>query len=776
MRDLYRKCSFSPCARRRLWRRLCRFGGYFLFLCVTSLGVLIFSRDAWGALDMQKLNEQELSLAVYDGSGELYSLLYLKENRLNVAIETLPKYVTDAFVAAEDARFWTHPGFDPVRIVGAAWNDLKAGSYVEGASTITQQLIKLTHLTDEKSMERKLDEAILAWQLEQQLNKEAILELYLNTVYFGKGCYGIEAAALGYFGVRAKDLTLAQSALLAGVLKSPARFAPHLRPEASVGRRGVILDLMAEYGFIDASQAAEAKEEPLILSPSPCIGRRGYYVDLVLTESCDALSIGMDELLTGGYSLYTTLEPKLQALCETAFSNDDYFPVYEGESAQGAIVIVDAQTGGVAALIGGRDSDVALAYDRATRIRMQPGSAIKPILVYAPALEAGYTAASMLLDEQTSFGDYTPRNASGSYSGWVTMRQAVTRSLNIPAVALFSALGTRRCIAFAKRLGIEFDALDSRLALALGGFTYGVSPWQLAGAYAALAGGGIYHTPHVLLRILNDADTLLYMDASEATRVLSEGNAYVLTSMLMSVAEEGTAKRLGELGFDLAAKTGTVGDALGNRDIWLCAYTKDYAACVWMGFDDSSGGKTLPADSGGGSYPALLLSSLFSSIYADREPPVFTRPKEVAELSLDKRALTSEHEALLATELTPESERVSEVFVSGTEPTLLSDYWSVPLPPTDLSALRNEDGSVTIHFTPPSDAFVYRLYRADSKGFAVLLGSFTGSALPQSLLDPAAGLCGLYRYYVVPVHPELRENGAELCGERSNEALVWLYG
>ena len=278
--------------KSRLLRRIFLILGGVFLLGAAALAGFVFTRPAWGMLDTKKLTEHQLSLCVYDEEGALVSCLYNKENRLLIR-EPLPEHVKNAFIAAEDARFYSHRGIDLIRICGAAWKDLLAGAYVEGASTITQQLIKRTHLSAEKVMSRKIDEAILSIQLERKYTKDQILTMYLDTVYFGGGYYGLEAAARGYFGVSAGNLSLSQAALLAGVLKSPARFAPHLRPEASMGRRGVILDLMAQYGFITDAQAEAAKGEPLLLAKDPALGRRGYYVDYALQESCRILGVSM---------------------------------------------------------------------------------------------------------------------------------------------------------------------------------------------------------------------------------------------------------------------------------------------------------------------------------------------------------------------------------------------------------------------------------------------------------------------------------------------------
>ena len=766
--------TYQSLYRRRRRRRFLR---VVLFLIGTPLfcgAVWLFSQDAWHALDLEKIYSSEETLLVTDRDGAIVSRLYLHENRVSVGIDVLPDHVKNAFLAAEDARFYSHPGFDLIRIAGAALHDLRAGSYVEGASTITQQLIKLTHLSSEKTLNRKVDEAILSYRLEQLLTKDEILACYLNRVYFGGGYYGIEAAAQGYFGVHASELTLAESALLAGVLKSPATYAPHLRPEASLGRRGVILDLMIEYGMIDAAEAAQAKREPLRLISDSQKQKHDSYIDLAMTEACSLLDCSLDELLTEGLTIETVMDPNAQRIAETAFKNDAYFPTYETESAEGALVLIDAKTGGVSAIVGGRDSETALGFNRATRIRRQPGSAIKPILIYAPALEAGYTAASMLLDDAIDFGDYTPKNANGRYAGWITMREAVTRSLNLPAVSLFRELGVERCKSFASRLGIPFDVRDDSLTLALGGFTYGVSPYRLCGAYAALASGGVYRAPYVIERITDRAGTELYRHAAEETRVISEGNAFILTSLLTSVAKEGTASLLSSLNIPLAAKTGTVGDETGNRDIWLACCNPDYAAVVWMGFDDATDGRCLPKDCGGGTYPAMLLSEVFSALYPDGGAPEFPVPDSVVSRKLDAVTLKNEHVAVLAGSLTPEDQAVSEYFVRGTEPKDVTEYWQIPQPPTDLTITLCSDVA-EISFTPPSRYMTYRLYREDEAGFAILLATFENVAYAVRFSDPVDRLNGDFAYYVVPVHPAITVENELLCGRASEKRFISVY-
>ncbi len=748
------------------------------FLLALVLGGLCFvlfvaakfwDLDAWHDFDPANILGAEQTLVLYDGTGKELTRLHGREDRVPISIEDIPPHVRAAFISAEDARFYEHPGVDVVRIAGAAWEDIKAGGYVQGASTISQQLIKLSHLTAIKTMSRKLEEAVLACQMETMYSKDEILEMYLNYVYFGGGYYGIEAAALGYFGVHAKELSAAQAALLAGILKSPSNFAPHLNYKASVGRRDTILNLMGQYGYLSEAQLNTAKaEEMVILHDGSTAEQRGYYVDTVLRSATELLGISSEELLTGGYRIYSALDPALQSRCEEIFADDEYFP----EGAQAAIVVQEAGTGLVRALVGGRGAyETAMAFNRATDIRRQPGSLIKPIIAYAPALEShGYTAASLLLDEPTSFADYTPSNYGSKYYGWVTLREAVTRSLNVPAVKVLSEIGLADGKAFAQSCGVAFDQSDTSLTLALGGFTYGVSPWQMAGAYAAFASGGVYNSPTVIQKITDGSGTILYQYQGENRRVLSEQNAYILTSMLQSAIEEGPGHRLGQLDIPLAGKTGTVGQDEGNRDAWMACYSADYAATVWMGYD-SSGDGAMPSDATGGKYPALVLGALFSGVYQDKQPREFAMPAGVNVYKLDKRTLENTHEAVLATALTPKSAVLSEVFVEGSQPTAQSTYWVVPSPPAGFAVSLGMDGRPAIVFTGRESFAVYQLYRQEGASSPVLIKDWQGCGSVR-YTDESALPGRTYTYYIMPVHVEMRVGGGRVQGPATQKKTV----
>ena len=738
---------------------------------VLFFAVRILSLDAWREFDPNKILGAPQTLIVYDMENREYTRLHATQDRVYIPISEIPKIVRYAFVSAEDARYYEHSGVDVIRILGAAWEDIKAGGFVQGASTITQQLIKLSHLTADKTISRKLEEAVLAYQMEKQFDKDQILEMYLNYVYFGAGCYGIEAASLHYFGIPARELSVWQAATLAGTLKSPTNYAPHIEPEASRGRRDHILALMCQYGYLSEEEKLAAQAEPLTLvarAEQP----RGYYVDSALEDACALLGVDMNGLLTGGYRVYTAMDKRLQQKCEALFTQAELFPTGD---CQAAIAVERTGSGLVAAMVGGRGEGGAMAFNRARDIRRQPGSLIKPVLVYAPALERhGYTAATMLLDEVTVFGDYAPRNSGNKYYGWVTLRDAVKRSLNVPAVKVLDHIGVDTAKAFAASLGVEFDENDTSLTLALGGFSYGVSPMQMASAYACFASGGEFDSPS-LIRLITDArGNELYRYEPERERVMSEANAYILTSMLQSAIEEGTGRRLGELGISLAGKTGTVGEANGNRDAWMAAYNPDYSACVWMGYDNANEG-SLPDGATGGKYPALLLYEMFRFLYPNGGAPDFARPEGVLEVKLDAHTLRVSHTAVLANAFTPRESVMREVFVTGTEPVLSTSYWTIPIAARNFNVTLSAFGQPLVSFTARDASTVYQLFRASNGAEAYRVRDFQGSA-GQVRFEDVTAPAGANAYYVVPVHPKMTVNGKPAAGVSTRTVSVYVEG
>lgn len=744
-----------------------------LLLAVTAAAVLFLlcgavktlGMDRWVDFDVYRITGCDRTSIIYDGQSDVVTRLHGVQDRTWVSISELRPSTVYAFISAEDARFFEHEGVDVIRIAGAIVADIKAGSYVQGASTISQQLIKLSHLTSEKTISRKAEEAALAYEMERQYSKEDILEMYLNYVYFGGGYYGIEAAAEGYFGVHASDLTLDQSAMLAGILKSPSGYAPHIDYAASINRRNNILRLMRDYGYItdDEKKQASARRPTILHDKNEEYS--SYYTDAVTKSAAALMGITVDELIRGGYSIYSAMDSDIQHYCEEMFKNGELFPA---EDSEAAIVVLEPSTGMVVAMVGGRSYTGGISFNRATDIRRQPGSVIKPVIAYAPAFEyLNYTAADMILDEETTFADYTPSNYGNKYYGWVTVREAVTKSLNVPAVKTLSAVGVYRAKDFAKRCGIEFDDKDDSLALALGGFTYGVSPLQIAGAYSCFASGGIYNTPTLIKKITDRNGLTVYEYRQDSRRVMSEANAYILTSMLKSVVTEGTGHRLNTLDIPIAGKTGTVGLANGNRDAWMAGYTPEYTAVVWQGYDSDRLG-LLPSSATGGTYPALMLYELFNHIYPDGRSGDFERPESVKQYSIDAKTLKKQHKAVLANAMTPQSSRITEYFTEETAPEDVSGYWAVPGSAQNLLAVR-EEGGVMVSFDCPDDFGMYTLWRSEAGKAEKPLMTWNGREGHIEYIDAAVKPGKGYRYRVTVKHEEL------LIGDEPVEGLTTRY-
>lgn len=744
-----------------------------LLLAVTAAAVLFLlcgavktlGMDRWVDFDVYRITGCDRTSIIYDGQSDVVTRLHGVQDRTWVSISELQPSTVYAFISAEDARFFEHEGVDVIRIAGAIVADIKAGSYVQGASTISQQLIKLSHLTSEKTISRKAEEAALAYEMERQYSKEDILEMYLNYVYFGGGYYGIEAAAEGYFGVHASDLTLDQSAMLAGILKSPSGYAPHINYAASINRRNNILRLMRDYGYITDDEKKQASARRPTILHDKREEYSGYYTDAVTKSAAALMGITVDELIRGGYNIYSAMDSDIQHYCEEMFKNGELFPA---EDSEAAIVVLEPSTGMVVAMGGGRSYTGGISFNRATDIRRQPGSVIKPVIAYAPAFEyLNYTAADMILDEETTFADYTPSNYGNKYYGWVTVREAVTKSLNVPAVKTLSEVGVERAKDFAKRCGIEFDDKDDSLALALGGFTYGVSPLQIAGAYSCFASGGIYNTPTLIKKITDRNGLTVYEYRQDSRRVMSEANAYILTSMLKSVVTEGTGHRLNTLDIPIAGKTGTVGLANGNRDAWMAGYTPEYTAVVWQGYDSDRLG-LLPSSATGGTYPALMLYELFNHIYPDGRSGDFEKPESVKQYSIDAKTLKKQHKAVLANAMTPQSSRVTEYFTEETAPEDVSGYWAVPGSAQNLLAVR-EEGGVMVSFDCPDDFGMYTLWRSEAGKAEKPLMTWNGREGHIEYIDAAVKPGKGYRYRVTVKHEEL------LIGDEPVEGLTTRY-
>lgn len=741
-----------------------------LLLAALVAGFFYFDVPSWQRLDADRLLTLAQTGSIYDRDGAFVTRLVGSENRTLVALDDLPSHVTDAFLAAEDLRFYKHPGFDLVRIGGALVSNVRSGGFAQGASTITQQLVKLSHLSSQKTIARKLEEIWLALQMERQFTKDEILEMYLNYIYFGDGAYGVQAAAQTVYGVDAADLTPAQAASLAAAIKAPAAYGINARPEANRERRQYILGVMRQENMLTPEAYDQAMSEEL----QPRSGAApqtayGWFVDAVLDEAELQLDVSAETLLAGGYQIYTTLDPDMQATLEKQFTRD-LFPANakDGTQVQGASACVDNQTGAVRACVGGRTYTTRRGLNRATQLRRQPGSALKPLVAYAPAIQSfGYTPASVLQDEPTDFGGYRPRNAGYAYYGPVTLRTALKNSLNICAVALLNDIGIEAGLNYLRQVGIPLDPRDGNLSLALGSMTYGVSPVILAAAYSPFANGGMFHAPYFIERIEDQAGRVIYQHQDAGNRVLSPQSAYLMTDMLRTVTASGTGAKLSGAGVQVAGKTGTVNmTGGGNRDVWMAAYTADISMATWMGFDEPDSSHRLQGWVSGGDHPAALCRDFYKAWYSGREKPKFARPEGIVTAQIDKKAIEWRSQPMLATALTPKAYQLSEVFRAGTQPTSESDVWNAPRSARSFTVTHNEAGYPLLVIEPGDNA-VYRVQR-DAVGESFILTELSGSAGELLYYADTQAQPGVtYTYRVIPVHAELLENGILLEGVQS---------
>ena len=770
-RESIRELKKLDGAHRRHWKRRALLALAALLAAGAAAFYVVFDVGSWQTLDLKKIVNIPQTGAIYDRDGQFVSRIQSSQNRVSIPLSSVPKDVQNAFLAAEDLRFYEHGGIDLVRIFGALRSNLRSGEYAEGASTITQQLVKLSHLSAQKTLARKFEEMYLALQLEAACTKDQILEMYLNYIYFGRGAYGIEAAAQAYFGVPASGLTAAQGAALAAIIKAPSAFAPHLHPEANRQRQEYILRVMRDNALLSEDAYLSAlRQDVTPIEQSPRAFQYGWYTDAVLDEAESLLSLQAETLLGGGYHIYTALDPRQQDLIDAQYQQEQNFPANaaDGTRPQAAMASVDVNSGAVRAIVGGRQYEVQRGLNRATQMRRQPGSALKPLAVYAPAIEShGYMTASVLSDTPQKFGSYSPRNSGNLYYGNVTVRTALKNSLNVAAVSLLNQIGVASARDYLQKTGIELDDRDWNLALALGAMTYGVSPVQLAAAYAPFANGGTFYPPYFIERIEDAAGRVLYRHEAGGRKVLSEQTAYLMTSLLQTVTASGTGAKLSQAGTPVAGKTGTVNmTGGGNRDIWMAAYNSELSTAFWMGFDHPDAGHKFQSWVSGGDYTAALAAKFFKDFYAGKDKPAFRKADGIVWLNIDVKSVEWAGEPMLASSLTPKKYSVSEVFLSSNRPTRESNVWSAPRTPSSFYVTHNNSGNPVLVITA-QDAGLYRIQR-DAIGECFILNELYGSA-GETLYytDTKARLGVEYTYRIIPINAELLNNGILLEGKQA---------
>lgn len=550
-------------------------------------------------------NALERPTTIYDKDGDRAGYLYSQKGTW-VSLDKISPNVADAVLSTEDRNFYHEYGFSIKGMVRALLLNLKnrimgSSDIAGGGSTLTQQLVKNAFLSQEQTISRKAKEIFIAMQVENTYSKKQILAMYLNNAYFGNGVWGIEDASEKYFGVHASQLTVPQAATIAGMLKNPNGYNPKDHPAESRQRRNVVLTLMKDNGKLTQEQMKSYQDSPMITSDNYQYDsgyRYPYFFDAVIDEAIKKYGLSEEDIMNRGYKIYTTLDQNYQSTMQTDFADSSLFPydADDGTRAQGASIAIDPKTGGVTALVGGRnDSHVFRGYNRATQLVRSPGSTIKPLAVYAPALQHGYHYDSMVEDKHKAYGSnkYSPKNATGTYQGKIMLYQALAESKNTTAVWLLNKIGVSEGYRSAEKFGLKLSDSDKNLSLALGGLEKGVSPMTMASAYSAFANEGVKYDAHFIRRIVDaSGKTIVDEEDADSTRVVSEKVANEMTSMMIDVYKNGTGVSAKPYGYTIAGKTGStqgngVDPTAADTDRWYIGYTPDVVLATWVGFDSN---------------------------------------------------------------------------------------------------------------------------------------------------------------------------------------------
>ncbi len=665
-------------------------------------------------LDPEKLATPQSSI-ILDKKDEEVQTLAGTDSREVAKIDEIPDVLKQAFVSVEDTRFYEHFGIDPKRIGGAVLANITHGFGAEGASTITQQVIKNSLLTSEKSLERKVQEAYLSIKLEQEYSKDQILEMYLNRIYFGNGAWGVVAAADTYFDkdLTEDELTPGEAALLAGLPQRPSYYDPFDNPDAATKRRNIVLSLMEKQGVITAEETDKyqaEKVEDMIVAQSDEKQSDQYkvFMDRVVKELEARDDISEKDIYSGGLKIYTTLDTRAQEITTDVIAN---YP-YSNEDMRSGLVLMDTKTGSIRAIGETRKDENIITY--ATTGTSQPGSTAKPIIAYGPAIEnMQWSTGRSIKDEPLEINGDNIRNWDRNYRGQVSMRRALEMSYNVPAVNTFLEVGEKPAQEFANKLGMGLKDTDMVPTAAIG--TFNTTPLKMTGAYAAFGNGGTYNEPHTVRKVVFPNGKQINLEP-EPVKAMNDYTAYMITDMLKSVVNSGTGTDAKIPGLPVAGKTGTTNhDAKVVKeqgfptsgivkDAWFAGYTTEYSMAVWTGYNTPNA-HYLDSSKGEDDTSKLLFKKIMSQVSEGIDTADFKKPDSVVEVGVEKST------GLLPSDYTPKDQIVYELFVKGSKPEKTSDKYKQPDGVKGLSAQYNADSNnIALSWQPGEDKkFTYKV-------------------------------------------------------------------
>ena len=609
--------------KHRVLKRCLLIISIFLLTIFLSLSISLIILYNKYKLDVQALTSVNNGIKVYSAFGTDNTLY--NTNRSIIEIETVPEYVKNAFIDIEDKHFYKHNGYDLKRIIKAGVVNLTTKSKSQGASTISQQLIKNALLTNEKTYSRKIQEIILSIKMEKQFSKDEILEMYLNTIYFGSNAYGIENASKVYFNKSAKDLTLSEACCLAGIIKSPNYFSPKKNYDNAIKRRNIVAKAVFKANHITEQEYNQIINSKLEINNSTLIDHS--YEEEAILEACNLLNISERELINKKYQIITFKDDKLQNILTKTTSSIV-------ENNLDCLNIVLDSNGNVLAY------NVKSAYNL-HNLKRQPASLFKPLAVYMPCITHNMLSpASEVLDEEINYNGYSPKNADNSYHGYVSIKQALANSLNVPAVKCLDIAGLKNAKECLSKFDINIESSDMNLSLALGCTQNGVKILDLASAYSILANNGEKKGVSFVNKILTEDNTIIYEKEDYSETKFDKDDCFLITDMLKESVKNGTCKRLASLNIPLASKTGTACENNKNTDIYNVAYTSQHTVLSWIG---NISNQYLPTNYHSSFQPTEINKQILAELYKDNPPEDFSIPNNVCSAPYDLVELNTNH-------------------------------------------------------------------------------------------------------------------------------------
>lgn len=705
-----------------------------VFTPLLIFGIAVGSFAIWAQgveIDKSLLPTQNALPTFYDIGGE--KIAYDEDSY--IAPNDVPKDLANAFIALEDKRFYTHKGYDIVRIGGAMLSNIKAGKIKEGASTITQQLVKNTHLSQERTLARKLKEIAIARKIEQNYSKDEILSMYLSVIYFGNGAYGVKSASRLYFDKDIDDLSLAECATLAGIVKNPKKYSPLSNIDDCSERRNLVLSVIKNEGYIDEKQYSNALNEKIVVTNNTSNNKSvlneknivNSYLKQAIDEVCNKLNITKYQLENSGYKIYTNLDMDLQKSLYAIMCDKSQ---YESDDVFCQMIVCDNFNNAVSAYVS------TLNYST----YRSPGSVIKPLAVYAPAIDMGMISlATPIVDEKIDFGGYSPSNFGDKYYGDTTIRQAIKKSMNSIAVKTMSYLGTENAVRYLEKFGISTQKDDENYALALGGMTKGVSILKVANAYSTFANGGCF-AQNNFVNFIADNGRKIYISSNNKEQIIKKSTADIISNALLDTVKDGTAIPLSALPFEICAKTGTAQRSDGkNSDAWCASYNQNYTAIVLHGSD-------IGMDEKGGGYPAKQCAKVWQKISEKHKVDKCIKYSDESRFcDVDLYATSKNKCVTLASKNTPLEYRKVEIFdVIGNIP--VSTYFD-EINADNLHFSIAKNGSIVdIEVSDMQDIYEYKLYREDVLGNSLIYASNDTFQPSINIVDTPLQLFGYVTY------------------------------